>query len=53
MGPAAKKIISEKNIDPENINASGKNNTITKADVINHLETKALIRKIIIFFLKV
>ena len=41
MGPAAKKIISEKNIDPENINASGKNNTITKADVINHLETKA------------
>ena len=40
MGPAAKKIISEKNIDPENINASGKNNTITKADVINHLETK-------------
>ena len=42
MGPAAKKIISEKNIDPENINASGKNNTITKADVINHLETKAV-----------
>ena len=40
MGPAAKKIISEKNINPENINASGKNNTITKADVINHLETK-------------
>ena len=40
MGPAAKKIISEKNIDPENIKASGKNNTITKADVINHLETK-------------
>lgn len=40
MGPAAKKIISEKNIDPENINASGKNNIITKADVINHLETK-------------
>ena len=40
MGPAAKKIISEKNIDPEDINASGKNNTITKADVINHLETK-------------
>ena len=42
MGPAAKKIISEKNIDPENINASGKNNTIKKADVINHLETKAI-----------
>ena len=42
MGPAAKKMISEKNIDPENINASGKNNTITKADVINHLETKAI-----------
>ena len=42
MGPAAKKIISEKNIDPENIKASGKNNTITKADVINHLETKTI-----------
>ena len=42
MGPAAKKIISEKNINPENISASGKNNTITKADVINHLETKAI-----------
>tara|TARA_B000000557_G_scaffold18212_1_gene13872 strand:+ start:750 stop:1964 length:1215 start_codon:yes stop_codon:yes gene_type:complete len=42
MGPAAKKIISEKNINPENINASGKNNTITKADVINHLESKAI-----------
>ena len=42
MGPAAKKIISEKNIDPENISASGKNNTITKADVINHLETEAI-----------
>ena len=45
MGPAAKKMISEKNIDPENINASGKNNTITKADVINHLETKAIDRE--------
>ena len=42
MGPAAKKIISEKNIDPENIKASGKNNTITKEDVINHLETNAI-----------
>ena len=42
MGPAAKKIISEKNIDAENIKASGKNNTITKADVINHLESKAV-----------
>ena len=42
MGPAAKKIISEKNINPENISASGKNNTITKADVINHLETEAI-----------
>ena len=40
MGPAAKKIISEKNIDPENIKASGKNNTITKADVINHLDAE-------------
>ena len=39
-GPAAKKIISEKGIDASNIKSSGKGNRITKADVINHLESK-------------
>ena len=38
IGPAAKKIISEENIDPKEIKASGKDERITKADVINHLE---------------
>ena len=38
-GPAAKKIISEKGIDASKIKSSGKGNRITKADVINHLES--------------
>jgi len=39
IGPAAKKIISEENINPKDIKASGKDDRITKADVINHLES--------------
>ena len=39
-GPAAKKIISEKGIDASNIKSSGKGNRITKADIVNHLESK-------------
>ncbi len=39
IGPAAKKIMSEENIDPKNIKASGRDERITKADVINHLES--------------
>ena len=39
IGPAAKKIILEKNIDPKDIKSSGKDDRITKADVINHLDT--------------
>ena len=39
IGPAAKKIISEENIDPKNITPSGKDQRITKADVINHLDS--------------
>ena len=39
IGPAAKKIISEENIDPKDIKASGRDERITKADVINHLES--------------
>ena len=37
ISPAAKKIIIENNIDTENVKSSGKNNRITKADVINHI----------------
>ena len=40
IGPAAKKIIAEENIDSDDIKPSGKGNRITKADVINHLDTK-------------
>ena len=39
IGPAAKKVISEENINPKDIMASGKDDRITKADVINHLES--------------
>ena len=37
IGPAAKKIISEENLDLKEIK-SGKDDRITKADVINHLD---------------
>ena len=40
IGPAAKKIIAEENIDLDDIKPSGKGNRITKADVINHLDTE-------------
>ena len=40
-GPAAKKIIAENNLDASLIKASGRDQRITKADVINHLETSS------------
>ena len=40
-GPAAKKLIVENNLDSSLIQPSGKNQRITKADVINHLESKS------------
>ena len=39
-GPAVKKILAEKNLDPSDVKASGKGNRLTKADVINHIATK-------------
>ena len=39
-GPAAKKIITENKIYPQTIESSRKDQRITKADVINHLESK-------------
>ena len=38
MGPAAKKMITENNLDIDTIKSSGKDDRVTKADVINHLE---------------
>jgi len=39
-GPAANKLISENNLDASSIKASGKDNRITKADVVSHLDAK-------------
>ena len=51
-GPAVKKIIKDKNLDPSTIDSSGKDNRLTKADVINHLDSiaeddKTLITKVV------
>ena len=42
LGPAAKKMISENNLDASDIKSSGKDNRVTKADVINHLDSSGL-----------
>ena len=42
-GPAVKKIISEENIDLNDVKPSGKGNRITKADLINHLDSDNLV----------
>ena len=39
-GPAAKKIMNEHDLDAAEVLASGKGGRITKADVLEHLETK-------------
>ena len=43
IGPAVKKIISEENIDLNDVKPSGKGNRITKADLINHLDSDNLV----------
>ena len=40
LGPAAKRIIDEENIDPSEIKSTGKDGRVTKADLINHLNNK-------------
>ena len=45
IGPAAKKIILEENIDPNDVKPSGKGERITKADLINHLDSKNAVSK--------
>ncbi len=39
-GPAVKKILAEKNLDPSDVKPSGKGNRLTKADVINYIAAK-------------
>ena len=51
-GPAVKKIVKDNNLDPSTIESSGKDNRLTKADVINHLDSiaeddKTLITKVV------
>ena len=45
IGPAAKKIILEENIDPNDVKPSGKGERITKADLINHLDSNNEVSK--------
>ena len=48
-GPAVKKILAEKNLDPSEVKPSGKGNRLTKADVINHIaakDTESVVEKI-------
>ena len=44
-GPAAKRIIEEKELNPSEIKGSGKDGRITKADVISHVEKDPVIEK--------
>ena len=44
-GPAAKRIIEEKELNPSEIQGSGKDGRITKADVISHVEKDPAIEK--------
>ena len=41
LGPASKKLLAENKISPNDIKSSGKDNRVTKADVINHLESSS------------
>ena len=44
-GPAAKRIIEEKELNPSKIQGSGKDGRITKADVISHVEKDPVIEE--------
>ena len=44
-GPAAKRIIEEKELNPSEIEGSGKDGRITKADVISHVEKDPVIEE--------
>ena len=44
-GPAVKRIIEEKELNPSEIQGSGKDGRITKADVISHVEKEPVIEE--------
>jgi 2-oxoglutarate dehydrogenase E2 component (dihydrolipoamide succinyltransferase) len=41
VSPAARRLVEEKQLDPRNIAASGRDGLVTKADVLSHLATGA------------
>lgn len=40
LSPAAKKLVAENNIDPLRVSGTGRDNRVTKADIIHYLETR-------------
>ena len=46
LGPAAKRIIAEENIDLSEIKSTGKDGRVTKADLVNHLNNESKDKKI-------
>jgi len=40
LSPAAKKLVAENNIDPARVSGTGRDNRVTKADIIHYLETR-------------
>ena len=42
MSPAARKLVEENRLDPEQITSTGKDGRITKEDVINHMKAPAV-----------
>ncbi len=40
LSPAAKKLVAENNIDPSRVPGTGRDNRVTKADIIHYLETR-------------
>ena len=40
LSPAAKKLVAENNIDPSRVAGTGRDNRVTKADIIHYLETR-------------
>jgi len=40
LSPAAKKLVAENNIDPARVSGTGRDNRVTKADIIHYLEIR-------------
>lgn len=40
LSPAARKLVAENNIDPTRVSGTGRDNRVTKADIIHYLETR-------------